>query len=393
MELYFDMPDFQDRPEPAQREQIFCGQYYDDLSCTGFLGDPSKERISVLMLGLADGVAVAPIFASSRVASLLAVDIDETAIVRCLDNQKNIPVHFKFESAVADAAHFLATTADRYDVIIVDLYTQNAYASIVFDNAFHHLLKDRLNPLGHIVFNGFGVPMNLDPFNGRSPQAWLAQCLNESWTNINYLPHRRNATFIIGPPPLTTLCAVAQLQPLSPSDMLFLEIMGLRLGYLIPTVKSNEALLPPPLDFAGIDLEMQKRWTRSLPALSEMLPESLKLDKPSDLRALLDAPNACRALQDRLFEEVSPLRGTLALLIAGEINCSNRDVSWFPEWVIAKLENSVEINPRDWLEALIPQAYAVITHRTHGDLSKVVGFQRALAAMSQRAPQPCNNKS
>ncbi|MFZ3183967.1 MAG: hypothetical protein WA173_07470 [Pseudomonas sp.] len=372
------MPDFQCRPEPAQREQIFCGQYYDDLSCTGFLGDPSKERITVLMLGLADGVAVAPIFANSRVASLLAVDSDETAIIRCLDNQKNLPAHFKFESAVADAAHFLATTADRYDVIIVDLYTQSAYASIVFDYAFHHLLKDRLNPLGHIVFNGFGIPMNLDPFNGLSPQAWLAQCLSESWSNINYLPHRRNATFIIGLPPLTTLCGADQLQSLSPSDLLFLEIMGLRLGYLIPAVKSNEAILPPPLDFVGIDLEMQKRWTKSLPALSEMLPESLELEKPSDLRALLDVPGACSALLDRLFEEVSPLRGTLAVLIAGEINFSNRDVSWFPEWVITKLENSAKINPRDWLEFLIPQAYAVITHRTNGDLSKVADLQRAL---------------
>lgn len=383
MELYINMHDFEDQPEPAQHKHIFCGQYYDDLSCTGFLGNPSKERITVLMLGLSDGVAVAPIFANARVESLLAVDIDETAVIRCLKNQKTLPAHCKFESTVADAAHFLATTTDRYDVIIVDLYTKSAYASIVFDRTFHHLLKDCLNPLGHILFNGFGVPMNLEPFNGRSPQAWLAQCLSESWSSINYLPHRRNATFIIGPPPLTTKFAATHLQSLSPSDQLFLEIMGLRLLYLIPAVRSNQALLPPSLDFIGIDLDMQKRWTKSLPALSEMLPDSLKLSKSSDLLALLDAPNACRAFQDRLFEDVSPLRGTLALLAAGEINFSNHDVSWFPEWVIAKLENSVEINPRDWLEVLIPQAYAIIIHRTRGDLSKVVGFKGALTALSQ----------
>jgi spermidine synthase len=37
------MPDFKDRPESARHESIFCGQYYDDMGCTGFLGDPSKD--------------------------------------------------------------------------------------------------------------------------------------------------------------------------------------------------------------------------------------------------------------------------------------------------------------------------------------------------------------
>jgi hypothetical protein len=81
------MFNFKDRPESLWHERIFCGQYYDDMGCTGFLGDPSKDRISVLMLGLSNGVALAPIGASTRVASLLAVDLDQTALVRSLDNR------------------------------------------------------------------------------------------------------------------------------------------------------------------------------------------------------------------------------------------------------------------------------------------------------------------
>ncbi|PSS57867.1 spermidine synthase [Pseudomonas sp. BBP2017] len=377
------MPDFKDRFEISRHEQIFCGQYYDDMGCTGFLGDPAKDKISVLMLGLSAGVALAPIAAGRRVASLLAVDLDETALVRSLDNRNRLAAHINFESVVADATLFLVATQDLYDVIIVDLYTQCGYAPIVFDHGFHQLLKSRLNPLGHLVFNGFGVPMNLDPFNGPTPQTWLARCLSDSWDDINYLPHRRNATFIIGPPPSITLDTASAVESLCASDRLFMEIMSLRLRYLTPTDIRNPPLVPPALDFVGIDLEVQKRWTALLPALSALLPTSLALNKPSDLRELLDNPDACQALQALLVKEKSSLRTTLALLVAGEVNFSDRDFSWLPHWVVTTLENSVEIHPREWLDGLFPYAYGVITHRTRGDVNKVEGFRRALSRLIQ----------
>ncbi|EXF94075.1 hypothetical protein HK44_004125 [Pseudomonas fluorescens HK44] len=161
-----------------------------------------------------------------------------------------------------------------------------------------------------------------------------------------------------------------------------MDIMSLRLRYLTPTVILHAPLVPPALDFVGIDLEVQKRWMDSLPALSALLPASLKLSKPNDLRVLLDDPDACQALQERLLKDKSSLRTTLALLIAGEVNFSDRDMSWLPDWVVATLENSVEIHPRDWLEGLLPYAYGVIIHRTRGDVSKVEGFRRALARLS-----------
>jgi hypothetical protein len=376
------MSDFKERPESGRHEQIFCGQYYDDMSCTGFLGDPSKDRITVLMLGLSDGVALAPIGASARVKSILAVDLDETAQVRCLDNRKRLSNGIDFDSVVTDAAHFLIVTPDKYDVIIVDLYTQNGYAPIVFEHGFHQLLKNCLSPLGHVVFNGFGVPMNLDPFNGPTPQAWLSHCLNESWGDIHYLPHRRNATFIIGPPLTNTLGTAPNREFLCASDQLFMDIMNLRLRYLTPAVIRNASLVPPALDVVGIDLEVRKRWGDSLASLSTMLPASLKLTKSNDLLLLLDNPDACQALQERLIKEKSPLRNTLALLIAGEVNFSDRDVSWLIDRVVLTLEKSVEIDPREWLDGLLPYAYSVITHRTQGDLSKVKGFQQALARLS-----------
>lgn len=376
------MQDPKDRSESVRHEQIFCGQYYDDMGCTGFLGDPSKDQISVLMLGLSDGVALAPIAASTRVVSLVAVDMDETAFVRSFENRNRLAAHITFESVVADAAHFLVVTPDRYDVIIVDLYTQSGYAPVMFDRAFHQLLKSRLNPLGHVVLNGFGVLMNLDPFNGPTPQAWLAHCLNDSWGDIHYLPHRRNATFIIGPPISKTLRTKPAMEFLCSSDRLFMDIMSLRLRYLIPADIRHPPLAAPALDFVGIDLEVRKRWVDSLPALSALLPASHKLNKPKDLLVLLDDPAACLALQELLIKDKTSLRTTLALLIAGEVNFSDRDMSWLSDWVVSTLEGSVEIHPQDWLDGLLPYAYGAITHKTRGDISKLEDFRRALARLS-----------
>jgi spermidine synthase len=376
------MRDLKDRPGSTQHEQIFCGQYYDDMGCIGFLGNPAKSRISILMLGLSDGVALAPIAASSRVASLLAIDLDETALIRSLENRNRLAAHIDIATKIADAECFLVDNPDHYDVIIVDLYTKDGYAPIVFEHSFHQLLKSRLNPLGHVVFNGFGVPMNLTPFDGPTPQAWLAHCLNHSWGDVHYLPHRRNATFIIGPPPSAKFDAVPTVESLCASDRLFMDIMSLRLRYLVPTVIQHTPPIHPALDFAGIDQEVRKRWVDALPALSALLPASLRLKKPDDLHSILDNPEACQALQERLVNEKSSLRITLALLIAGEVNFSDRDVSWLPDWVVSTLENSAVIHPRDWLEGLLPYAYGVITHRTRGDLSKLEGFRRAIARLS-----------
>lgn len=376
------MQELTDRFENAQVGPIFCGQYYDDMSCVCFLGDPLKDKISVLMLGLSDGVALAPIGASNRVAKFLAVDLDDTSLVRSLHNQSRLGSHVDFEAVVADAGQFLDATRDRYDVIVVDLYTQQSYAPIIFDRGFHHLLNTRLNLGGHLVFNGFGVPMNLDPFNGPTPQAWLALSLSKSWGDVYHLPHRRNATFIIGTPPETPPGTTSADKFLYASDQVFMDLMSLRLRYLIPTSVREVLHIPPALDFTGIDLEAQKRWKDSLPTLSALLPPSLKLRVPSDLRLLLEDRVACQILQEQLLNVKSSLRTTVALLIAGEVNFSDRDMSWLPDWVVTRLENTNEIDPRDWLEGLLPYAYGVVINEVPSNSARVESFRRILTRLS-----------
>lgn len=108
-----------------QQPAIFCGQFYDDICCAGFLGDPLKAEIAVLMLGLSNGTALSPIAAGSRVTKIVAVDIDDTAIMRSKENQARLPPHVKYTTVISGAEQYLDAAEEKYDVIIVDLYTEH----------------------------------------------------------------------------------------------------------------------------------------------------------------------------------------------------------------------------------------------------------------------------
>lgn len=82
----------------------------------------------------------------------------------------------------------------------------------------------------------------------------------------------------------------------------------------------------------------------------------------------------------------APLRTTLALLVAGEVNFSDRDVSWLPDWVLSTVENCVEINPREWLEGFLPYAYSVITYRDEANNCELNGLRQALTKLSYNLP-------
>ena len=361
---------------------IFCGQFYDDICCAGFLGDPLKAEISVLMLGLSNGTALPPIAAGSRVTKIVAVDTDETSITRSKGNKARLPPQVKYTAVISGAEQYLDAAEEKYDVIIVDLYTEHGYASVVFDSVFHRLLKSRLNTGGHLVFNGFGVPMNLEPFQGATPQAWLAQCLSQSWENIHYLPHRRNATFIIGEK-IYPSSIVHATDALCESDQLFMDIMQLRLSHLIPIDTHHFIDHQPPLDFEAIDRETTKRWQGLLPKLSRFLPPTLRLRKTSDLLLLLDDPITSRMLQTRLLADTSSCRTTIALLIAGEVNFSTRDVSWLPNWLVDTIEKSNSLCPHDWLDGLLPYTYGVVIHGHEIDAAEINGFRRIVEKLNK----------
>ncbi|WP_277964369.1 spermine/spermidine synthase domain-containing protein [Pseudomonas sp. RIT-To-2] len=367
-----------------KHDKVFCGDYYDDMGCIGYLGDQAKDQISVLMLGLSDGLALAPIASSTRVTRIVSVDLDETASVRSMQNRKRIGSHIYFESVVADAETYVAITTHKYDVIVVDLYTDTGYAPIMLDHNFHLSLKRCLNPLGHLVFNSFGVPMNLDPFTGPSPQAWMAQRLREIWGQVYYLPHRRNATFIIG---LTSILGAKECTShLCDSDRVFKDLMLLRLRHisLVPVINllSNEAVL----DFESINVEMLKRWQDSLPKLATFLNPPLTLVTPADLRLLLSCPDECRSVQNKLVKLNTSLRTTLAILVANEVNLSEKDMSWLVDWVATTLENSDRVDPKGWLDGYLPCAYSLVINGAQVDTQSIGRYGRLLDNLAKLGP-------
>lgn len=343
----------------------FSGQYYDEFCCVGFLGSPKEKEISVLMLGLGDGKGVVPILISPRVSHLHIVDFDESLIQAFHETHRELSNDPRIKITLNDAEEFLANSQHTYDVIIADLYTQTEYSHLMLDAAFHKALINSLHPSGHLLINSFGVPMNLAPFSGASPQRWLAQSLQKTWRTIRYLPHRRNATIILGPSLFNLSNGLDSSSFTSPHDTLFISLMKVRLEHLNAVPCDLAGVAVPRMDFAGIDLEMQGRWLKLLPCLSRWLPQKLQLTNISDLRTLLSQPDACTKLQSQLMSTSETFRWTLPLLLAGEAASAHLHAAWFAEWVISELEKSHSIDIPLWLEALVPQAHALLVAEQH----------------------------
>ena len=366
-------------------DRIFCGQYWDEMCCAGFLGPVQSEQISVLMLGLADGAAIRPIFSSGRVKRLVGVDICNKAVQQCRKIYDSFFPEIHFETATSEAKEYLEKTEDVFDVIIVDIYLEAAYSHLVFDECFHSLLKKCVNRLGHIIFNAYGLPMHLRPFEGNSPQAYLAYSLHKSWDELWYLPYRRNATIIIGPKPTSKATHPAR-QNIKAADELFLKIMSIRILSMQEVLERNPTRHKSSTEYLTIDLEMRKRWTETLPYISERINSSVKLLQPGDLRKLLAMPDECRRLQQKLTDEKHPLSYFLPILVAGEINCSTVDARWLIDWVTETIASHSKLVDAAFISIILPQTYAVIINGSNRYLSQSFEFRRATNQLLNDTP-------
>lgn len=117
--------------------------------------DFCSEELSVLILGLGGGDVVKQLrnnFKSN--ANITAVEIDPVIIEIALKEFDIIP-NSKLEIVNNDANVFLKYTKERYDLVIVDLFTDVHIPEFVFQPQFIQSVYNVLNLNGSVIFNTF----------------------------------------------------------------------------------------------------------------------------------------------------------------------------------------------------------------------------------------------
>ncbi len=127
--------------------------YHEALVHPGMLATEGPAR-HALVIGGGEGATLREILKYPSIARAVMVDIDDEVVAIC---KKHLPEMHRgaFDDARAevraeDARAYLERTADRFDVITIDLVEplEDGPACMLFTKEFYTLVRDRLTPAG-----------------------------------------------------------------------------------------------------------------------------------------------------------------------------------------------------------------------------------------------------
>ncbi|WP_329314391.1 spermidine synthase [Streptomyces sp. NBC_01262] len=308
-------------------DRIFTGNQPDDFALVGLL----RGARSACLLGVGYGGSIRAMLAGNPALNLALVDNDDVLLnFTGQIFQRNFP-GLNFTTEVADAWDHLRDRKAAYDVICVDLYSLAGYPEFVFHGGFWEDVRSALAPGGHVVANAWGLPEQLRPLTPPSPQHGMARAMLGAWTDLNYLPCRRNLTFVAPALAPTDLRPAVDVAPdrLSHEDFLTLGLQRVRFGrapVLRPGDLSEGTL--PQRDRRDIDAEMAVRWP-------EMVADVTKGSEPAagDLQTVLSDRDLATAATRQLLAAGSPTASFIPCIAGATAQLGELRMSWYGDWI------------------------------------------------------------
>lgn len=338
--------------------QVFTGNYWDEFGFTSFL---VPNNAKVLMLGLASGGGLRPLFSATKNIQLKCVDIDTKSIENCRQIFDQNFAKIKFEIITAEAKKFLQDSHDLYDLIWLDLYHTDSYSELYFDHDFLALLKLHLGAKGVLAANAYGLPTQFKPLSTASAQRECARRLQQHFSFVGTIPNRRNQTLLAS----TTKPALLEAQPnpaLSSLDKLSFYVQGARLQHLqeIPKLSEIPIDLTVATKFHELDRHMRSGWQDVLQTIRFY---DVSLNSPMELLDLVQNQKQCEAfLVKSLLSQNYAVIEFLPILCAGESYVHDLDVSWIFPWVLKNHHKISQNQRRHFLQIWLTQLWFLILH-------------------------------
>lgn len=115
--------------------------------------DSIQQKEQILLLGVAGGSVVKTLVHDFNYTNtIVGVELDATIIT--LANQyfdlNKIP---NFNCIIDDAQNYISNSTQKFDLIIIDIFTDKFMPEFLFESRFLTNCKNRLNSKGHIIFN------------------------------------------------------------------------------------------------------------------------------------------------------------------------------------------------------------------------------------------------
>ncbi|ALP52593.1 hypothetical protein Tel_05210 [Candidatus Tenderia electrophaga] len=123
---------------------------YMQAMMAGLLFQPPPSK--VLLLGLGGGDLVRHLHHYLPQVRLEVVELDEVIVDVCRD-WFALPQSERLTVNVDDAANFVVTTRERFDWLLVDIYSDSGVPAPLIDSGFYQGCYDALNHSGMLVIN------------------------------------------------------------------------------------------------------------------------------------------------------------------------------------------------------------------------------------------------
>ena len=170
--LYKEKSDFSETLEVA----LYNGKYLLNTKNTNYsygslqavlkkgLLEIGKDEISnmnhILILGVAGGSVVQTLVKDFNFSKkITGVEIDKN-VITLANNYFHLNKIPNFDCVIADAEKFVASTSEKYDLIIVDIFNDKNMPAFLFEESFINNTKTILNINGFILFNIMGLKMH-----------------------------------------------------------------------------------------------------------------------------------------------------------------------------------------------------------------------------------------
>lgn len=233
-------------------DRIFNGDYWDEFG----LVTPDAKNPRILVLGAGHGACVRPLIARTGSIDMTLVDSDPRA-TECIRREfANFFPQIPIRCVIADAIEHLQCE-DRYDLIWIDLYTDQSFADCLYLAEFYERIALALKPKGVIAMNSFTVPSHFLLEQLGPSEDFFCKQLKLYFYHVNIFPFRRNVT-------ITASNCSSSIDPnasnLQINDRDQIVMRTQRLRTLNPIKPKLRARTLPPLTFSETRALMTKLW-------------------------------------------------------------------------------------------------------------------------------------
>lgn len=310
------------------------------------------------MLGLARGGGIRPILSSTKELHVTAVDLDKNLVSQCRSQFTTDFPKLRFTSLVADARDYILTNQMLFDCIWLDVYLEDSYSELYFDENFFQHIRGRLTEKGVLMVNAYGLPNQFKPLTRGGAQAQHLLNLSRVFDFVSIVPHRRNMTIIAADnsPAVYPSSPHPQLKQI---DRRSVRGHSLRLRDLrrVDIAEVNARPLES-LKFKIMDQQMQSFWPEMVADLQQL---GCNLSAPIEILRLIEDPILSAAVLDKALASRTELVLTcFPILCAAEFQMRDLNVEWLINWFLSNIEQLQIKTPYTFREIWLPQLWAIV---------------------------------